>query len=537
MPGSAAEAASAGSPPATYQFSRCVLNGKPDIIKYSVKGKTLTWVSGINYLPLSEEGLAGSLGFLWPRSGGPVPSGSVVLRDTADRAELWMLAFQRLFDWWRDIDGGPWAYTVGGLSLSFFRRRLKPKTVLSHSDDRARELEERALFGGRATTWYYGTVGDYRTPGPDGTAGPPRSPYGAVPGPVELWDVSSMYPTILRDKDFPTKLLHHWPAPSVSFLGELLDQWCVIASVRLRTDRPEYPTRDGDRVSFPVGEFDAVLCGPELAFALKCGHVLSCYQAASYVRGRPWQTAADELIALRRDYDDRGDLAWGTFVKLLSNNFGGKMAQRKKGWARRPGVPAEKDWGAWREVMPDGSLGPRYVALAGLVWEVTDPSTPVRPLAAQFAYLTAHGRALMRDVRATLPPGRVVSQDTDGVWVLDPTEAERRRAVRFARRVGFRLRRDRRASAGRWLGPRHYWTPDGWVLAGVSDPGRWVDGRSCEDRYSINPIHQSCNKPPSVVYDYRRRINLDQMPADGPIGADGWVSPRVLGPHTPYRKS
>ena len=515
--------------PAAYIFSSCVLRGKPDIVRYTVAGKRLTWVSGMQYLPMDEHAIGATVGFRWLLSGGPKPVGTFRLDDIQDRAELWLLAFQKVCDWWREIDGGPWRPTIGGLAQSYFRRRLSPKTVLAHNDDYARTLEETGVFGGRASTWFYGTVGKPDAPGLDGSTGPTRAPYPVAAGPVEHWDVSSMYPTILAQEVFPVQHLHNWPRPSIPYLRGLMETWPIIARVRLRTDTPEYPFRDGERVSFPTGEFVTTLATPELAYALSSGHVLECSHAASYAPGRPFATAAAELIEHRRTARQSTGESWQTFVKLLSNNFGGKMAQRKSGLTPRPDVfpEAGQTWGGWGEGA--GATRKRYVSLAGLVFEVTAARHQGRPLASCFIFLTSYGRALMRDIRAGLPARSVVSQDTDGLWVLAPTDSMRRKAVALARQRGFRLTTRETVPNGRWFGPKHYWTDSGWTLAGIRQDRQWMGNLRFRDDYIVNPVLSTPCRPPLSVMECVRSSDLTVLDRDGRTGPDGWTTPARQG--------
>lgn len=523
----------APQPDAAYIFRSCILRGKPDIITYHVGGKCLTWVSGMQYLPMDEGALAESLGFAWPRSGGTPAVGSFGTADPTDRAEVWLLAFQRMADWWREIGGGPWRPTIGGLADSYFRRRIEPKAVLAHQDEYARTLEEGALFGGRASTWYYGTVGRPGVKADDGSVGPPRSPYGDEPGPVELWDVSSMYPTILANERFPVRHLYNWPKPGLPFVRAMMDENLVIARVTIRTDVPEYPVRTDDGVTFPVGEFVTNLCGPELAFAIESGHVVTVHHASSYQPGRPFALAAQELIDLRRGMGDSGDKCQEAFVKLLSNNFGGRMAMKRVGLTPRLDVFPElgMSWGGWSEGAGDKRR--RFVVMAGLVWELTAPRHSGRPLASLFCFLTAYGRALMRDVRATLPPRSVVSQDTDGVWVLRPTATQRRRAVALARERGFRLDTRRRVSDGRWFGPKHYWNNSGWTLSGIRQERQWMGTLKVRDDYTVNPVISNPREAPRHVWECTRESDLTLAERDGQTGEDGWIRPSVVGPWVP----
>lgn len=502
--------------------------GNPDIIRYSWQGKTLVFVSGRQYLTQSETELAASVGYVWPSGDEDHTASPVIDRDPADRAELWVRLFQRMSDWWQSIDGGPFAATPGGLAMSYVRKRLAPKTVLSCQEPEIRKLEEASLYGGRATTWFYGPV----TPNPNGESGHPQLAYGrpwpVLRGPLDHYDVRAMYPTILATERFPVRYLHEWRQPSIALLNDMLERWCVIASVRLRTDDAEYPVRNKDRVSFPAGTFDAVLTTPELRRALDSGAVLSCYRAVTYAGGRPFAEAMQQLLELRRLADESRDPVTGLFVKLVSNAFGGKLAQRSHEWQRRPGATAVEEWGEWMHT--DHATGGRrhYRSRAGLVDEKVRVEIPVRPLAAIFAHLTAYGRDLMRRARESLPPRTVVSQDTDGLWVTRYTGGSLVGAPVLVAHPSYRLRLDKTIERGRWFGPRHYWTDRGWVLAGLMGPVPSDDGTGFLATSSHLPRNTGGMGPPVWVYEDRTFKRLGDIPVDGSVGPDGWAVPRRL---------
>lgn len=518
----------AGSATDPLIVSSFVDRGKPDIIRYHVGGKTITWISGRQFFDQSEESLAETLGFKpqYPRL--PPVTGDRDELDPCDRAALWLKAFTELCTWWRGIDGGPLGATPGGSAWSFVRKRLKPKTVLSCQEPDIRKIEELSLFGGEANTWFYGPVQPtYRT----GEIDPGTSedmPYPVQLGPLDHWDVSGMYPNLLASELYPTRYLYQYREPSVDSLRAMLDRWCVIATVVLRTDSPDYPVRHGDRVIHPVGHFVATLTTPDLVHAVASGSVVRVVRAVTYVAGRPFQVALRELLAHRAAAVKAGKPAWELFVKLLSNSFGGRLAMRSHGWRRAPGVRPVKLWGEWIGRNADTGETRRYRSRGGLVdvWQEID--TPTRPLAACFAHLTAYGRSAMRELRATLPPRSVVSQDTDGVWLLRHAVSGRTPGDTIPKRPHLRLRLTESSVSGRWYGPRHYRVDSGWTLAGMHDPRASCDGLAWDTTYSLTPKWTPDNLPPVWIYECQSRKRLGEIPADGTVGPDGWTKPFSL---------
>jgi len=525
---------SIGTASPEYIVDTCITNGKPTIVRYSIGERRLCWVSGEQYYTASEAAIRK---MLYP----PGPDGTerpaepgLEVDSALDRAVLWLRAMQRLADWWRKIEGGPWGTTIGKLSLNYYRHRLAPKTVLAHQVDRAREVEEKAVYGGKATTWFHGAVGKLPKRAADGSTRPPASPYEPLEGPLEHWDVASMYPTILAREVFPEHLLYVDDGVSLSKLRDAMSCRCVIADVTVRTDRPGLPMRDGERVVWPVGEWRTSLAGPELARAVELDQVVTVHRLCTYRGGRPFAPAAQSLLRLRQESRAVGEPVWEMLVKALSNAFGGKLAERRFEWVAQPRTVPLMSWGEWSNAPEDPERRQVWRAAVGLVWERSVPKHKGRPLASCFAYLTAYGRALMHELCGLIPGDQLVSMDTDGIWVRRPSGYLWQKVRKAALNRGYILRRVGGAAGGIWYDARHYWTDKGWVLSGYHEPKRVGRGLIFEDTsISIPPATVEEGAPTTIVqHTNRKPLHAARMRMN--VDGDGWSRPiRVAAPSRP----
>jgi hypothetical protein len=513
--------------PAVYRLRALVLRGVPDIVRYTIAGKTLCWTSARQYLTADESELAKCLDLSPDDWEFPTPAAPKPVNGGLRRARLWHTAMRELIRWWLSVKGGPWGPTTGALAMSYFRARLAPQTVLSHDDSDVKELENRAIHGGRASVWY---VGDVLTDESDRERpdAPPRSNYPPESGPLVQVDVKGMYPHLLQSQEYPTRLLTWRDDWRVRDLAELLADHGAIAQCTVCARQAEYPLRRPDgRIVYPLGLFQTTLTTPELAEAIARDELVSVQSAAIYSQSKPFEDCCSSLLAHREEFRGKGLSAWELFVKLLSNTLSGKTAERKGQWERRPEEPAELRWGEWIDSLGDDGKSKRFRALAGLVWERVEDAGGSRQMGAIYAQLTAMGRCKMRTVRERLPSRTVVAQDTDGLWLRSEALPALESLPGALGTTPGKLRPVLVVRTGRWWGPKHYWTEEGWVLSGYHEPVPFSAGLGFDDTFRLNPILGSPQCPPPLVMEHKRRTTLSLVPVDGVVHPNGWITPLV----------
>lgn len=514
--------------PPEYTVSNLILRGKPDIVTYRRSKRGLSWVSGRQYFEAGEPELAKAVRFPWQSE----PLGRVGRKyrrqHTEQRAALWLTVFQELINWWIKVAGGPWGSTVGQLAWSFWRSRLLPRTVLKSVNPEEAKLLSEALYGGRASVWYYGDVVSGKPLPEDSEPEPPRSIYPPMNGPLHHFDARSLYPYLLATERFPTRFHSIRDQRTPAQVRDKCESMAVVVRCRITKSAGEYPCRHEGRVCYPAGDLDTVLCGPEYALAFDEGRVKSVGQCAVYDWGRPFGKMADELLRMREQARHLGEPAWELFIKTLSNSLAGKMAQRRGQWVADKTTPAHKDWGEWWRVQPTAGKAERFLAVAGLVHKWTDDPNDSRPLPAAFAFLTAYGRLFCRAVRESLPPRSAVAQDTDSLWLTSPG-AKQLHASRFSPgESAGRLRAIEVAPAARFLDARHYWTPRGWVLSGFVERHRSSSGLRFWDRVNENQVFGASIRPPTYLRTQWVEKSLNPQTTDQYILRDGWAIPKPL---------
>lgn len=517
-------------PPNTTFVRRCSFSPRVLIFDYTRGPFRWIWLSGRQHFDLGENELAQAVGELWRDTGEYDPEDATVAHTGQARAILWNRAYQHLADWWRATAKAPFGLTAASMSMGILRTHIEDKQLCTHTLAESHMLEREACHGGMARVWYYGDIGNPRKHARRGCPAPPKSPYGSIEGPMVQLDVRSCFPWLLRERRFPVRLYTYKERMTAQ---ELL-QWCrsfgVIARVTVETEVPEYPLRTKTGVCYPVGRFTTCLCGPELLRIASEGRIAAVHCVSLYDLGSPFKEATGALIAMRESARKCANSGWEWFAKIVSNALGGKLAQRKGEWIERPDLVAKVPFGEWTESVRGKKGRSRFRSLAGLVWEHKTDPTGFGPYTAAFAYLHCYARLHMRGIRDALPARSVIQMDTDGLWVLSACVS----AVQFRtdpkRAPAGTLCLRGTALAGRFFGPKHYYVPGGWVLAGFAHPTVTRGGKEVRDTQRYTPIAGPLGGAPRGTL-VEQRASLIGLETNGDaVALDGWAkAPRKRG--------
>lgn len=516
------------SPTDAYIIQAIIAGVNVGIYRYRTLGKSFQWCNHSQYLTATEEEIASSLNFHWTHDGSYQEGQSHVYRHVVDRVHLWLAFHQQFADWWLAIDGGPWGPTAAALAYQFLRRRLTPRTVLHHNDERVGELEKQAIHGGRRSVWFVGNIGNESTWDRFKDTAPARSRYGCINSPMVHFDVRSMYPFILNEMQFPIERIKYLRKTSVAQIQELLKSFGVVARCKIQTYRSELPYRDETGVCYPIGVFWTTLAGPEIIQAIGNGEILDISSAAIYKLGRPFQRATNHLLDLRGQYREQQNRAWEMLVKQLSNSMSGKLAANSYIWEARSKIVAPHQWGPWILRGSGGTIEKTYQVRCGMVWERVKIEESIRPMGASYAYLTSFGRLLMSIYRRLLPPNCILSQDTDGLWCTEDAIPYLEYPSDTMHSAAGELHRDHSSTVGRFWGPQTYWHSGGYVLTGlrrpIVEPGHEIAYAS----QNISIVDSSTDTPLPLIYSKEYQCGLFNQHPIGEIDSKGWVLPRKV---------
>jgi hypothetical protein len=354
----------------------CILEDPPIILSLSISGGkgSVTWVDAANY-------------------GVSLPEGTRTVDSCAADLAAW---FCRAASTLQSLGKCGWQNTAGSQAMHLYRSVYLADPTLSHTEPRALALESAALFGGRCEALQTGKIGFA----------------------VHLLDFRSLYPSLCATRAVPVRLAGVVERPPIAQIMDLTATHCVVASVAIETDEPDYPYRRENDIIYPTGRYWTCLVGEELVHALQSGRVRGVRRAAYYETAPCLARYATEIYAIRCAADSRGDALVSAWAKRLLVALPGKFAQRIAAWEDLPDAESAWEWAEWYSRSESGEPE-RWRSLAGHIQREVKGGFSHGTVPAISASVCAAGR--MRLLAAMHAAGREHTYycDTDSVIVDD----------------------------------------------------------------------------------------------------------------------
>jgi len=389
-----------------------IIDAPPTILKWTTGKATIKCLDTLNWwrMPLADVGkMVGA-----EKLPMPAPDAPREKWDEYGKQDVEVIR-RALIAWWSFLtenDLGNFRPTLASQALGTFKHRFMDTRLLVHTDERALKLERAAYHGGRCECFYIGKRA----------------------GRFYLLDVNSMYPAVMRDHLYPTRL--HWWAkrPSLDLLKTCLTRWCVVADVTLKTEHPAYAVVHNHKLVFPVGIFRASLTTEELRRAVRLGEVLEVHALARYEAEPCFAPFVDYFYPQRLKAASEGNYVRSWQFKILMNAFYGKFGQTGRVWAKHA-YTDEEEARAWTEVNVDAGVVMKYRQLAGLVQCFTEEGESFESMPAIAAHVCANARLLLWEYIEKAGRDHVFYCDTDSLLV-DLTGYRRLRASIDAKALG-----------------------------------------------------------------------------------------------------
>lgn len=404
-------------------------------------------------------------------------------------------------DFLQSHDLGNYQLTLASQAFCAYRHRYMDYSLYVHTNEEVLALEREAYRGGRVEARYIGPI----------------------QGPVYLMDVNSEYPYVMREGLYPTRLMYTLEDCDVERLARLASRHLVIARVLVDTPEPAYAVRTRDHLVFPVGQFWGVLCTPEIAYALRAGHIRQVGLVAVYEGYPIFRRYVDDLYTLRLKYRSERNPAWEFMVKTLLNALYGKFGERGIKWRIvRDATPEDPpEW--FEQELPTEPVQHYRVRMGKVLVHAREGETD-NSMPAVAAHVTAYGRMYLWSLMQVAGIDHVYYVDTDSLLV-DTVGYLRLRKYEDDTRLGM-LKLQQAAETAEIRGAKDYTIGDKTKTKGLRKGARevglnqylvdvwrgfdWLIGQGIYGRAVIEVQQKRLRR------DYRK----------GVITPSGWVRPR-----------
>jgi hypothetical protein len=306
-------------------------------------------------------------------------------------------AMETLMKFITDEDLGTMARTLAGQAFTAYRHRFMNHEIMIHAHEAVCRMERSAYYGGRVENWIQGEVRD-----PDG---------------FYKLDVNSMYPYVMRNQSFPTRLLTYRKYNAPDDLRDFIDQgYSVQARVKVVTDVAVFPVRIKDNLVFPIGEFVTYLSTPELEYGFKHGNIVEIYEVSVYENQPIFREYIDYFYGKRMEAKKRGDKVMDYFFKFMMNSLYGKFGQWSEAWEKVADAdPKEISVERFYDLKTKEYY--EVKTFGGAAFRKTSEGEAFNSFPAIAAHVTAAARMQLWGYIQTAGPGHVYYMDTDSLFV------------------------------------------------------------------------------------------------------------------------
>lgn len=207
----------------------------------------------------------------------------------------------------------PFPVTFAQMAFLIYKKNFLSLTIQCPDRNDIMMLEREGYFGGRVEVFDFNKFN------------------------AKVFDINSLYPYVMRNNYFPISVVGYYNRENcynnqltiMSMLHDKIDNGAsVMAKVVVEIDKcfiGPIPKRINDKLCFPTGTFETVLCTPELKLIKE--NIIEVKEILLYAREKIFANYVDTFYNERQQYDDKHPN--NLFYKLLLNSLYGKFGQRR----------------------------------------------------------------------------------------------------------------------------------------------------------------------------------------------------------------
>lgn len=304
-------------------------------------------------------------------------------------------ALKRLWGWLDRYRMPRWAYTPAMQSMQLYMMRYAKGRIVKSEDPEPLALDRHAYYAGLAEAFRVGEI----------------------EGPLYQLDVSSLYPSVMRENPFPCEVLNSGDASMYPDAPAELEPWDTTAEVWLETPAHPFPVRASNGTHWVTGRVRTALCGPELARAHSLGVIRRVGHWVRYRMDAPFGEFVDFWWLQRMLARREGRPLDEAMCKRILNSLHGKFGQRSHQWADT-GIRWDRGkYGAGIAVTMDKDVHTYWRIVAGVEFSSPYEGEDPRGFVPIAAWTASYGRCAMWDAIYTAGLDHVFHCATDSLIV------------------------------------------------------------------------------------------------------------------------
>jgi hypothetical protein len=294
-----------------FRMKKMIFEGTTNIFSFSdFKGRTIVFVDNMNFFKSSLAALGENVGVKKMDM-----KKDDLMKYCRNDVLIMLEAWKKYMKFLEINDLGNFALTIAGQAFNAYRHRFMKHEIYIHNNDKL-ALDERAAYhGGRTECFRIGKM--------------PKKTY-------RLYDVNSMYPSVMKEYDYPVKYEKKIVHPKINDLRKILKTKGVIGRFLISTDEPVFPYYDthNKKLIFPVGSFWTFLTTREIDYAIKNNMIKNIDYVRVYTMKNIFSDYVDFFYSKKVEYKNNGNESFTYICKLFLNSLYGKFGQRNKSYVR-----------------------------------------------------------------------------------------------------------------------------------------------------------------------------------------------------------
>lgn len=370
--------------------------GSAFILKAELNGKTITCLSTTNWFDQPLKYLGEIVG---------LPKLEIDLNKCNDKTlknycrrdvEILVRIMSYYIDFISNNDLGKFSYTKASQAFNAYRFRFMPQIIRIHVDEKSVALERGAYMGGRCECFFLGNV-----PGDD----------------FVTLDINSMYPYVMRENEYPYRLVEYIENPSIIKLERVIEKFAVIAECEITTPENVFPVIYKTKTIVPRGTFSCFLCSSGLKHALEKGYINKLYRMSVYEKANLFESYVNYFHELREKYKDDDNEIMKVLCKYMSNSLYGK-------WGQKYQVEERTDVKGLHDYYREEILDIRTNRLVIKTWLMNqqivkyDEKEGKYSFVAIAAHVTENARMLLWKIMSEVGMDKILYCDTDSFKIL-----------------------------------------------------------------------------------------------------------------------